>query len=144
MDNTENFTDNQDNITITRMWEDTGFFAVRVSAVSESVTANVECYTTDSDILELRAQCAAFAETREPFEWQTGQHDIGYVSLHFVPLDKRGHITVKVSIESDSDTDSWYYGYFRVMTEIGAIQRFAVDLRALTEPNIGVSVSLRN
>jgi len=139
----------EDYLCLERNWQDDYFFALKVTAKSESVAAVTSVYSVDECIDSLSRGLDAFlAGDIDSYLWENGKKGDGsttFVSLEFLRKDTLGHIQVEVYMElNDGGCFSKHNCCFYVQTELGLLERFNKSLPRLKEPQLGKKVILND
>ncbi|MCL2149984.1 MAG: hypothetical protein FWH51_03515 [Dehalococcoidia bacterium] len=136
-----------DNISIERVWEDAGFFEIKITAQAELISVSVKSYIESESIDKLASQIAAFLKTiRSSFFWENGVKGDSftpYVSLEFWHDDNPSHVIIEVYMEIDDGASFDKHNCcFFIRTEIGLLEHFGNSIAMLNEHGIGKKVIL--
>ena len=137
--------DDMDNLSIERVWEDSEFFEIEVTAQSKIITANMRSYTTEESIKNLASRLTNFPNNfNDRYIWKNGNKgdmSTPFVSLEFWCEDKRGHIIIEVYMELDDGASYDKHNCcFFIKTEIGLLNSFGKSLLLLNQKGTGKKV----
>lgn len=134
-------------ISIEKVWEDSDFFEIEVSAKSEMISAKVRSYTTIASINELALRLESFPQTPDDrYLWENGtkgDNSTAFVSFEVWCENKLGNIIMEIYMEID-DGGSYdkHNCCFFIKTESGALNSFGRSLRLLNREGIGEKITL--
>lgn len=137
----------QDYIAIERIWQDTDFFEIKLTCVSDIITAIAKVYTSNESIDDLSDKIKSFinGNVKECF-WENGERGDGTtacVSMKFFQGDELGHIKIEVFMElDDGGKFSKHNCCFYVNTELGLLTEFQKDLSKIKSQQLGEKVVL--
>ena len=144
----------KDNIVIERVWQEDYFFEIKITGISNVITAYTKTYTSDEDIDKLANQIKGFVnnylggldDCQDSFSWENGKRgdqSTAYASLGFYCKDRLGHVQIEVYLElNDGGEFSRHNCCFYVETELGLLEAFGKELKNLKEAQIGRKVIL--
>lgn len=137
----------QDYIAIERIWQDIDFFEIKLTCVSDIVTAITKVYTSNESIDDLSDKIKSIinGNVKECF-WENGERGddtTAYTSMSFFQGDKLGHIKIEVFMELDDGGDfSKHNCCFYVNTELGLLIEFQKNLYKIKRQQLGEKVVL--
>lgn len=136
-----------DNLIFERVWQDEGFFEIKVTAQSELVQATTCSYTNDNSITELSERLVAFPiSNTDEYLWRNGKRGDGHtpcVELRFFCKDKVGHIGIEAYMEIDDGASfDVHHCCFYLSAEPGLLNRFGKSLLLLNTPTVGTKVEM--
>ena len=136
-----------DRLSFERIWEDDGFFEIKVTAQSEIISAATASYTDNERIGKLSSRLKSFPlSDDDSFFWENGEKgdwSAACFSLLFTCKDKLGHIRIEVYMElDDGGAYSKHNCCFYIYTEPGALNEFGRDLARLLTPGCGQKAEL--
>ena len=136
-----------DNISFERVWEDSDFFQIKVTAQSKLICANTRSYTTEELINELALHLETFPKTtNDRYLWENGAKGDGStpcVILEFFCKNRSGHVGIEVYMEiDDGGARSKHNCCFFMEAEPGLLNKFGKSLRLLNNRGIGQKASL--
>lgn len=137
----------EDNIILSKIWEDNDVIELKVVCSSSVVTTISKIYVSDPLIDELIYQIKQFLEgNNEEGLWANedkGNDSTACVSLRFFRKDKLGHIVIEVFAELDDGGDYAKHNCcFFVGTEYGLLMSFCESLVRLKNNPIGYEIQL--
>ena len=144
----------EDNIVIEKTWQDYDFFEIRITGISNIITASAETYTTDKSIDKLTNLIKAFIDgyadgvngCSKNYLWENGEkgdQSTACISLEFYRKDNFGHIQIEIYLElDDGGKFSKHNCCFYVETELGLLEAFGRKLEKLKEQQTGAKIIL--
>lgn len=134
------------NIVIEKVWEDENVIELKITAVSEYVTAYQTCYTNTAELARIRNEISGFLnDFTHDYYIQIGKKEGNYTSAFSMNLKKAnltGHVNIEMDIEIADIDDRSHRCKFFVDGELGAIERFGMNLKYIGEGEIGEEISL--
>lgn len=136
-----------DNLISERVWQDDGFFEIKVTAQSNHAQAATCSYTTNDSIKDLSDRLSVFPlSSTDEYLWQNGTRGDGHtpcVELRFFCKDKLGHIRIEAHLEIDDggSLDNHHCSFY-LSTEPQILNSFGKSLLALNNPITGTKVEL--
>lgn len=137
----------EDNIIISKIWQDNDVIELKVVCSSSVVTITSKIYVSDSLIDELICQINQFLDgNNEEGLWANedkGNDSTACVTLRFFRKDKLGHIVIEVFAELDDGGDYAEHNCcFFVGTEYGLLMNFCESLVHLKNNPVGYEIQL--
>ena len=138
-----------DNIIITRLWQDVDFFQIEIECKTELIVVRGRVYTTYILIDDLYDKIGTFLSGNvNSICWQSGtKGDLTTpcLMLKFLHKDQLGHILIEIFMEiDDGGQPSTHNCCFYLNTEIGLLYQFRENLLNLKTPKLGISILLNN
>lgn len=136
-----------DNLIITRVWNDVEFFQIEIQCKTELIDVRGKVYTTDDLIEDLYNKIEVFLSGKVScICWQNGtkgDSTTPSIELRFSHKDKLGHELIEVFMEiDDGGSLSTHHCCFYLNTEFGLLYQFKEKLVNLRTPQLGVQVIL--
>ncbi|TKV48323.1 hypothetical protein C1I58_06290 [Bacillus sp. PIC28] len=127
-------------IKIKRIWEDTDFFELNFDFQGFSCNANIDIYTTNEELEDLRQGIIKFSNLKlNEFQWVSGE-DIEnithFLSIRFFLHDKKGIVGVEVIADNKQSKPYWMRTNFFILTELNQIDDFVKNLERLIKEKI--------
>lgn len=123
----------QECIELKKIWEDVDFFEINMLTRSPSCDTNINFYTTNEELEELRKGITELKSDSD-FVWTSGE-DTGnvthYVYLRFFYCSNRGHVAIEILIDNKMDSPYHVRANFFIITELGSLDDFANQLDKL-------------
>ncbi|MGM7681143.1 hypothetical protein ACSVDA_03210 [Cytobacillus sp. Hm23] len=109
-----------------KMWTDVDFFEVNLSIFGSDCNVNLDIYTDNEELEELRRGIELFSTQlgENEFIWTTGnrtKHTTHFLSMRFFLQDKRGIIGIEFKVDNKSKPPYTMYANFYIITEINQI-----------------------
>ena len=134
------------NLSIERIWEDTGFFEIEVFAQSKLASGRIKTYIPNGGLDDLALVLVSFPKNfSSRYFWEAGGkgEDPGpYVSFEFWCEDKLGHIIIEIYMDINDGAVSKHNCCFYIKTEAGFLNKFGTSLPLLNECGIGKKITL--
>ncbi|HBT95290.1 MAG TPA: hypothetical protein DEB24_03985 [Coriobacteriia bacterium] len=139
--------DVRDNIAIERIWQDDGFFQIRVTCSVEIISASADVYVDDALIDELRDKLESITSLSEDeVFWESGERGDGSttsISFTVSHEDGLGHVRIEAYMElEDGGSPSRHNCCFYVRTELGLLAEFSRRLTYIKEMRLGTRIEL--
>jgi len=136
-----------DYIEIERIWQDIDFFEIKITCISDSITATTKVYTTDENFDDLSDIIESFIhDNNNECYWENGEKGddtTACVSLRFYKEDKLGHIKIEVYMElDDGGKFSKHNCCFYINTELGLLLEFHKNLFKIKTRKLGEKIVL--
>lgn len=135
-----------DSLSFEKIWEDVGFYELRVIAQADDVSASTAVYVAPDAVKELSYQLREFPHMQDDnFIWETGTKGISSspcISLEFWCKDRSGDVQVEVYLELEDHQERNYHCYFAMKLEPGQLNKFGQELLKLNNPGIGMKVKI--
>ncbi|KMN42191.1 MULTISPECIES: hypothetical protein [unclassified Bacillus (in: firmicutes)] len=127
-------------IKIKRIWEDTDFFELNFDFYGFSGTANIDIYTTNEDLEDLKKGIIKFSTFKlNEFQWVSGE-DIDnvthFLSMRFFLHDKRGIVGIEVVADNKQSKPYWMRSNLFILTELSQIDDFIKKIEQLISEEI--------
>ncbi|WP_265939343.1 hypothetical protein [Bacillus thuringiensis] len=127
-------------IKIKRIWEDTDFFELKFDFYGFSGTANINIYTTNEDLEDLKKGIIKFSTFKlNEFQWVSGE-DIDnvthFLSMRFFLHDKRGIVGIEVVADNKQSKPYWMRSNLSILTELSQIDDFIKKIEQLISEEI--------
>lgn len=138
--------DKMDNIVFEKVWQDENLIELKISAISEFVSAYQSCYIQDKVLNEISEKMCKYVDNvQETCYLEFGKKEGNYTpafSMSILPAEMSGHTKIEVDIEvADNDTRC-HRCCFYVKSEIGLIERLGINLKKLVTEAEGSIISL--
>lgn len=135
-----------DNIIIEKIWEDESVIELKITAVSNFVTAYQTCYTNEKDIYNISDRINEYVNDFDKDCYiSVGNKEGNYTpafSMDFQKANSSGHVNIEMDIEiADIDNRSHRCLFF-VKGELGAIERLGRNMKYLCSGDIGEEICL--
>lgn len=127
---------------LTKIWEDTDFFEIHMLAHSPHCQVNIDFYTTNNELEELRKGISLLSKNEE-FVWKSGADSNNvthYIYFRFFTCSKRGHIAIEVLVDTKLDFPFNSRANFYIITELGSLDDFVCELNKLI---MGIESSIK-
>ena len=137
----------EDNIIISRCWQDVDFFQLEIECRTEVIAVRGKVYSSNEKIDELRVTIDVFlAQKQESLYWQSGERGDSTspcIGLRFIHKDSRGHILIEVFMEiDDGGSLDTHHCCFYINTETGLLCNFKDKLSKLKEHGSETTIAL--
>ncbi len=134
------------NIVIEKIWEDETIIEIKITAISQFVTAYQNCYTDELTLLDISKKIVEFTNnfTKDCYI-QIGEKEGNYTSafsMNFMQANSSGHVNIEMDIEIDDIKNRSHRCKYFVEGELGAIERLGNKLKTLCKSAIGIQISL--
>lgn len=133
-------------IIITKIWQDIHMQQFRLICKSSNIDLIAEVYICHNSIEQLTRCMSEFLKcTKHEQIWYNGgeiTQTIPYLSIAFKHVDSKGHVTINVSIHDHDKNLMPYSSSFSIITESGALGRFAQEISHLPTLPINATISL--
>lgn len=125
---------------IQRVWEDTDFFELNFDFQGFSATANINIYTTNEELEDLRKGVTEFSIFKiKEFQWISGEDTekvTHFLSINFFLYEKRGIVGVEVTADNKQAKPYWMRSNLSILTELSQIDDFLKKLGQLIEEEV--------
>lgn len=136
-----------DNIIIKKIWEDEGLIELRITAISEYVTAYQDCYIDVEKLSDISTEICSYSYNyNENCKVQFGEESEEYTpsfSMTILKADMNGRVKIEVNIYVDDSENNHMCCYY-IKSELGCLQRFGEELKKLASVSIDDSIQLNN
>ncbi len=137
----------QDNLIFEKIYQDDTLIELKISAVSEYVSAYQNCYIQDIELEKISEKiCKYISSYGESCYLEFGHKDGNYTpafSMELLPADSSGHVKIEVDVEIDDNDTRSHRCCFYVNTELGQVEQLGKALKELVTGPIGCSASLQ-
>jgi len=135
-----------DNILFEKIWEDESIIELKITAISNFVTAYQTCYIQEQGIHDISNQISEYVNdyTKNCYIQignKEGNHTPAF-SMNILSSDLSGHSKIEVDLEIADNDDRSHRCIYYVKGELGAIERLGMCLNKLCSGSIGEEVSL--
>ena len=127
-------------IRIKKIWEDVGFFEVRLEFKGISCTATLDIYTSNDDLTDLRKGLKRVLNLQQTeFIWTSGidnGNTTHFLSLRFFLHNKTGTVGIEIIADNKAEKPYWMRSNFFILTELGQIADFEKKIEQLIQDEI--------
>lgn len=127
-------------IRLTKIWEDVDFYEVNIEFNSNNCNVNIDVYTTNEELEELRKGIVVFSHLKtNEFIWKSGndtENVTHFLSIRFFKHNNRGHIGLEIAADNKNKKPYYMRSNFFIITEINQLDDFVKKLKRLIDEEI--------
>lgn len=127
-------------IRITKIWEDTDFYEIKIEFKGFFCKAYIDIYTSNEDLEELRQGIINFSNfTSNEFVWISGSDEENvthFLSMRFFKHNNRGLVDIEIIVDNKMEKPYHMCSHFSIITELNQLDDFVKKLKNLTNEDI--------
>ncbi|WPC42728.1 hypothetical protein [Clostridium sp. JS66] len=134
------------NIIFEKVWQDSDLIELKITAISEFVTAYQSCYVQNNNLEEISEKIRKYSQLyNEDCYVEFGKKNGDYTpafSMKIMKPDISGHLKIEVDVEIDDINNRSHRCCYYVESELGTIDKLWAKLNKLIADDVGGKVSL--
>ncbi|TYQ13385.1 UNVERIFIED_CONTAM: hypothetical protein Cloal_4459 [Acetivibrio alkalicellulosi] len=137
-----------DNIIFEKVWQDDEVIELKITGISQFVTAHQTCYIQDTNLREISNRIIDYSkEYSKQCYIEMGNKEGNFTpafSMNILEASKTGHVKVEVDIEIADTKERNHRCCFYVNSELYALEKLGNKFRQLVSDVVGNKVSLND
>ncbi|WP_251028242.1 MULTISPECIES: hypothetical protein [unclassified Bacillus (in: firmicutes)] len=122
-----------------KIWTDVDFFEAHLGFYGSEFNINLDTYTDNISLNELRLGLLSFVERlgKSEFLWKSGHEKAThYLSMRFFLQEKRGIVGVEVNLDNNMEPPNRFRSNFYLLTELNQFDDLARKIEKLIKEEI--------
>ena len=137
-----------DNIFVKKIYEDNDLIEIELIANNDFIVARQFCYVNKEIINNISKKIIGYSKSyNKKCYIETGNKNGKYTpsfSMEFMKPDVHGHILIEMDVEISDNDERKHRSKFYVKTELGLVEKFAINLMSIVKYNVDVEIYLND
>lgn len=135
-----------DNIQVEKIWEDESLIELKITVSTKYAIVYQTYYTNSEELLNISQMIINYADNfTKGYYIKMGNKEGNYtpaLSMNFLKADASGHTKIEMDIEIADVDDRSHRCMCFVNSELGAIEKFGMNLRKICDGDLGETITL--